>query len=109
MKMHHFLGFSFIAWQFISPAQALPVGNYNCTQSQVFQFNDTGEKFGVAAVLSTDLEFSLLDPQEGSTLVYQSGGTTYLIDEIEADWAKFKFRVVYSGDLRTFSGYCQPM
>lgn len=109
MKMRHFLGFSCIAWQFISPAQALPVGNYNCTQSQVFQFNDTGEKFGVAAVLSTDLEFSLLDPQEGSTLVYQSGGTTYLIDEIEADWAKFKFRVVYSGDLRTFSGYCQPM
>ena len=105
----YFIGISFISIQLMSAAYALPVGNFKCTQSQVFHFNDTGDRFGVAAVLSTDLEFSLLDPQEGSTLVYQSGGTTYLIDEIEPAWNKFKFRVVYSGDLRTFSGYCQPM
>ena len=107
--MRFISAFLLISGMLMSASHALPVGDYKCTQSQVFQFNETGERFGVAAVLSTDVEFSKLATEKGSSLVYQSGGTTYLIDEIEPEWAKFKFRVVYSGDLRSFPGYCQPM
>ena len=94
----------------VVPAFAsLPQGNYECTQSQVFQFNETGDGFGVASVLSTDVVFRLLPPNERSSLIYQQAGTTYLIDSLADEWTKFKFRVVYSGDLRTFSGFCHAM
>lgn len=88
---------------------AMPTGDYKCTPSQVLQFDATGTSFGVAAVLSTDAVFTLHPPRADSTLVYQHAGTTWLIDEIEDGWAKFKYRVVYSGDLRSFTGYCQPV
>ena len=92
------------------PAMAsLPTGNYECSQSTVFQFDETGEGFGVASVLSTDVVFQLMAPNEGSSLVYQQAGTTYIIDSLADEWAKFKYRVVYSGDLRTFSGFCHAM
>ena len=101
--------FAMLCSLFAFQAMALPTGNYECTQSQVFQFDETGQGFGVASVLSTDIVFSLMPPKEGSTLVYQEAGTTYLIDSLADEFAKFKFRVVYSGDLRTFSGYCHKM
>lgn len=92
------------------PAMAsLPTGNYECSQSTVFQFDETGQGFGVASVLSTDVVFKLMPPNEGSSLIYQQAGTTYLIDSLADEWAKFKYRVVYSGDLRTFSGFCHAM
>lgn len=92
------------------PAMAsLPTGNYECSQSTVFQFDEAGEGFGVASVLSTDVVFRLMPPNEGSSLIYQEAGTTYIIDSLADEWAKFKYRVVYSGDLRTFSGFCHKM
>ena len=48
-------------------------------------------------------------PNEGSSLVYQQAGTTYIMNSLADEWAKFKYRVVYSGDLRTFSGFCHAM
>ena len=45
-----------------------------------FNFDETGEGFGVASVLSTDVVFQLMAPNEGSSLVYQQAGTTYIID-----------------------------
>ena len=89
-------------------AATLPTGDYDCTPSVVFQFDKTGDTFGVAAVLSTDTIFTRLPSQTGTTLVYQAGGATYLIDPLEDDFSRFKYRVVYSGDLRTFTGFCKP-
>lgn len=90
-------------------AFALPKGDYDCTPSTVFQFDETGQSFGVASVLSTDTIFELHPPQDGGTLLYQAGGATYLIDPLEDDYSRFKYRVVYSGDLRTFTGFCKPL
>lgn len=92
----------------VAHAKTLPSGNYDCTPSVVFQFDETGESFGVAAVLSTDTIFTRLPSETGTTLVYQAGGATYLIDPLEEDFSRFKYRVVYSGDLRTFTGFCKP-
>ncbi len=92
-----------------APALAnLPQGNYQCTQSQVFHFNETGDAFGVASVLSTDTSFTIHTPREDGSLIYQFRGTTYLIDKLEDDFSRFKFRVVYSGDLRSLTGFCRP-
>ena len=88
---------------------ALPQGNYQCTQSQIFHFSEAGDAFGVASVLSTDTSFTLHTPREDGSLIYQFGGTTYLIDKLEDDFSRFKFRVVYSGDLRSFTGFCRPL
>ena len=89
-------------------ALTLPTGDYECTPSAVFQFDETGDSFGIAAVLSTDTIFTRLPSQTGTTLVYQAGGASYLIDPLEDDFSRFKYRVVYSGDLRTFTGFCKP-
>lgn len=107
--MRHLVLISLFSILFSTSAIAQPTGDYQCTQSQIFQFNETGTSFGVAAVLSTDIIFELFPPKEGGTLIYQSKGTTYLIDAIEADWSAFKYRVVYSGDLRSFTGFCKPL
>lgn len=91
-----------------SQAETVPTGDYDCTPSVVFQFDETGSSFGVAAVLSTDTVFTKLPTEPGATLVYQAGGASYLIDPLEDDFSRFKYRVVYSGDLRTFTGFCKP-
>ena len=39
--------------------------------------DETGESFGVAAVLSTDTIFTRLPSETGTILVYQAGGATY--------------------------------
>ena len=44
---------------------------------RLFQFDETGESFGVAAVLLTDTIFTRLPSETGTTLVYQAGGATY--------------------------------
>ena len=44
---------------------------------RLFQFDETGVSFGVAAVLSTDTIFTRLPSETGTTLVYQAGGATY--------------------------------
>ena len=101
---------SFLFIMLALPAMAsLPTGNYKCSQSTVFQFDENGKGFGVESVLSTDIIFRLMPPNEGSSLVYQEAGTTYIVDSLADEWAKFKYRVVYSGDLRTFSGFCHKM
>ena len=89
-------------------AASLPSGDYSCTPSVVFQFEETGESFGVAAVLSTDTVFTRLASEADASLVYQAGGATYLIDKLEDDFSRFKYRVIYSGDLRSFTGFCKP-
>ena len=66
-----------------SHAQTVPTGDYDCTPSVVFQFDETGSSFGVAAVLSTDTVFTKLPTEPGATLVYQAGGASYLIDPLE--------------------------
>ena len=92
-----------------SASASLPQGNYQCTQSQIFHFNEAGDAFGVASVLSTDTSFVIHTPRPEGSLIYQFGGTTYLIDRLEDDFSRFKFRVVYSGDLRSFTGFCKPL
>lgn len=98
----------FLSAEGVSHAKTLPSGNYDCTPSVVFQFDETGEPFGVAAVLSTDTIFTRQPSETGTTLVYQAGEATYLIDSLEEDFSRFKYRVVYSVDLRTFTGFCKP-
>ena len=95
--------------QHSAKAEPFPKGDYDCTPSVIFQFDDEGKSFGVAAVLSTDTIFSKLPSEPGATLVYQAGGASYLIDALEDDFSRFKYRVVYSGDLRTFTGFCKPL
>lgn len=98
-----------MGWPHIANASPYPQGDYDCTPSVIFQFDDNGETFGVAAVLSTDTIFRKLPSEPGATLVYQAGGASYLIDSLEDDFSRFKYRVVYSGDLRTFTGFCKPL
>ena len=98
-----------IGQQHSAKADSFPKGDYDCTPSVIFQFDDKGESFGVAAVLSTDTIFRKLPSEPGATLVYQAGGASYLIDALEDDFSRFKYRVVYSGDLRTFTGFCKPL
>ena len=98
-----------IGLQHSAKADSFPKGDYDCTPSVIFQFDDKGESFGVAAVLSTDTIFRKLPSEPGATLVYQAGGASYLIDALEDDFSRFKYRVVYSGDLRTFTGFCKPL
>ena len=48
-----------VGLQHSAKAEPFPKGDYDCTPSVIFQFDDKGESFGVAAVLSTDTIFRI--------------------------------------------------